>query len=287
MTAVLKRELASYFNSMTGYVFAAFTIFITGIYIMIYCFKNGYPYFEYVVKSIEFFYLITIPVLTMRAVAEEKRQKTDQLLYALPLSMTQIVIGKYLAMAIVLLVPVAELFIMPVILSNYGNVVMATSYSSIFAYYLLGLALAAIGLFISSLTENQLVAAVITFVAALVCYLMTGLATYIPTDAVSSYISFAVIILLIGIAVWFLTKNKYAAGGILIVAEAALFILYLFSKTSFEGLLHKVLNKISLFAITDNFIYGIFDLTAVVYFITVIFLFIFLAIQSMEKRRWS
>ncbi len=287
MTAVLKRELASYFNSMTGYVFAAFTIFITGIYIMIYCFKNGYPYFEYVVKSIEFFYLITIPVLTMRAVAEEKRQKTDQLLYALPLSMTQIVIGKYLAMAIVLLVPVAELLIMPVILSNYGNVVMATSYSSIFAYYLLGLALAAIGLFISSLTENQLVAAVITFVAALVCYLMTGLATYIPTDAVGSYISFAVIILLIGIAVWFLTKNKYAAGGILIVAEAALFILYLFSKTSFEGLLHKVLNKISLFAITDNFIYGIFDLTAVVYFITVIFLFIFLAIQSMEKRRWS
>lgn len=287
MKAIFKRELTSYFNNMTGYIFTAFTVFIIGIYVMYYCLKNGYPYFEYVVSNIEFFYLMTIPVLTMKVVAEDRKQRTDQLLYSLPLSMTQIVIGKFLAMAVVLLLPVIELIILPPVLNIYGDVALGTAYSSIFAYYMLGLALTAIGLFISSLTDNQLAAAAITFVIVLISYLMTGLSSYIPGDSFSSYISFAVIILLAGVIIWFMTKNITASLVIFGIAEGMLLVLYLTKRTVFEGLIHKVISNISLFDKSENFFYGIFDLTGVVYFISVIVLFIFLTIQSMEKRRWS
>lgn len=287
MKAIFKRELTSYFNNMTGYIFTAFTVFIIGIYVMYYCLKNGYPYFEYVVSNIEFFYLMTIPVLTMKVVAEDRKQRTDQLLYSLPLSMTQIVIGKFLAMAVVMLLPVIELIILPPVLNIYGDVALGTAYSSIFAYYMLGLALTAIGLFISSLTDNQLAAAAITFVIVLISYLMTGLSSYIPGDSFSSYISFAVIILLAGVIIWFMTKNITASLVIFGIAEGMLLVLYLTKRTVFEGLIHKVISNISLFDKSENFFYGIFDLTGVVYFISVIVLFIFLTIQSMEKRRWS
>ena len=287
MKAIFKRELASYFNNMTGYIFTAFTVFITGIYVMYYCLKNGYPYFEYVVSNIEFFYLMTIPVLTMKIVAEDKKQRTDQLLYSLPLSMSQIVIGKFLAMAVVLLLPVIELLILPPILNIYGDVALGTAYSSIFSYYMLGLALAAIGLFVSSLTDNQLAAAAITFVIVLISYLISGLSSYIPGDSFSSYISFAVIILLACVIIWLMTKNKGFSLLIAVIVEAVLLIFYLVKKASFEGLIHKVINNISLFDKAENFLYGIFDLTGVVYFVSVIAFFVFLTIQSMEKRRWS
>lgn len=287
MRAIFKRELTSYFNNMTGYIFTAFTIFIIGIYVMYYCLKNGYPYFEYVISSIEFFYLMTIPVLTMKVVAEDKKQRTDQLLYSLPLSMPQIVIGKFLAMAVVLLLPVIELIILPPVLNIYGDISLGTAYSSIFAYYMLGLALTAIGLFISSLTDNQLAAAAITFVIVLISYLITGLSSYIPGDSFSSYISFAIIILIAAVLIWFMTKNRAASLVIFGVAEGVLLLFYTAKKTAFEGLIHKVISNISLFDKTENFFYGIFDLTGVVYFISVIVLFVFLTIQSMEKRRWS
>lgn len=287
MKAIFKRELHSYFKNMTGYIFTAFTIFIVGIYVMFYCLKNGYSSFEYVVSNVEFFYIMTIPVLTMKVVAEDKKQRTDQLLYSLPLSMTQIVLGKFFAMAVVLFLPVIELTFLPLILTKYGDVALGTAYISIFAYYMLGLALAAVGLFISSLTDNQLAAAAITFVIVLLSNLMSGLSSYIPSDSFSSYISFAVIILLICIIIWLMTKSKTASLIIFGGAEGLLLLLYTMKKTAFEGLIHKVINSISLYDKTENFFYGIFDLTGVVYLVSVIVLFVFLTIMSMEKRRWN
>lgn len=287
MKAIFKRELNSLFNNMTGYIFTAFSLFIIGIYVMYYCLKNGYPYFEYVVSNIEFFYLMTIPVLTMKVIAEEKKQHTDRLLYSLPLSMTQIVTGKFLAMAAVLLLPVIELLLLPPVLNIYGDIALGTAYSSILAYYMLGLTLTSIGLFISSLTDNQLAAAAITFVIVLICYLMTGLSSYIPGDSFSSYIAFAVIIILAGIVIWLMTKSIPVSLSIAGITEAVLLTLYLIKNTAFEGLIHKVISSISPFDKTENFFYGIFDLTGVIYFISVTVLFVFLTIQSMEKRRWS
>ena len=287
MTAVFKRELKSYFDGMTGYFFAAFLIFLAGMYTMIYCFKNLYPYYEYVIYELCFFYLIAIPILTMKSIAEDKKQKTDQLLYSLPLSMAQIVMGKFLAMAVMLLLPVGVMAVIPIILKQYGTVNFATSYGSLFVFYLLGCALIAVGLFLSSLTENQIVAAVMCFFAVLICYLSVGLSNYVPTDAASSFVAFLAVMLLFAVLVYFITKSKITAFSVGIIGEVAITILFFVKKSLFESAFQKVLLQCSLFQRLMNFINGMFDLTTIVYYLSIIFLFLFFTVQVMEKRRWN
>lgn len=272
---------------MTGYFFAAFLIFLAGMYTMIYCFKNLYPYYEYVIYELCFFYLIAIPILTMKSIAEDKKQKTDQLLYSLPLSMAQIVMGKFLAMAVMLLLPVGVMAVIPIILKQYGTVNFATSYGSLFAFYLLGCALIAVGLFLSSLTENQIVAAVMCFFAVLICYLSVGLSNYVPTDAASSFVAFLAVMLLFAVLVYFITKSKITAFSVGIIGEVAITILFFVKKSVFESAFQKVLLQCSLFQRLMNFINGMFDLTTIVYYISIIFLFLFFTVQVMEKRRWN
>ena len=287
MTAIYKRELKSYLTSMVGYLFIFFILVLAGIYFSAYQLSAAYPKFEYTLSAITFVFLIGVPILTMRVLAEERKQKTDQLLYSLPLSMAQIVMGKFLAMAVMLLLPVGVMAVIPIILKQYGTVNFATSYGSLFAFYLLGCALIAVGLFLSSLTENQIVAAVMCFFAVLICYLSVGLSNYVPTDAASSFVAFLAVMLLFAVLVYFITKSKITAFSVGIIGEVAITILFFVKKSVFESAFQKVLLQCSLFQRLMNFINGMFDLTTIVYYISIIFLFLFFTVQVMEKRRWN
>lgn len=287
MRAIFNRELDSHFSSLTGNIFCAFILLFAGIYTMVYNLNGLYTNFEYVPGNMCFIYAIAIPILTMRSIAEERRQKTDQLLYSLPLPMSRIVMGKYLSMVAVLAVPVIIMCFYPLILSQYGNVALATCYGTLLGFFLLGAALISIGLFLSSLTENQGIAAGITVVVILLLYFMSSLSSYIPTTAFGSYIAIAVVFLALGGIIWFLTKNPSAALFATVFLEAALFFSYKFWPSFFEGLFASVLAKISVFDRFYLFIYGVFDLTAVVYFLSIIAVFLYLTVQSLEKRRWS
>ena len=118
MTAIYKRELKSYFQSMTGYVLIAFLVIFTGIYFMAYNLNSGYPYFSYVLMNINYVLIIIIPMLTMRSFAEERKNKTDQLLLAAPVKLFDIVMGKYLAMVTVFAVPCLIFCIFPIIIKS-------------------------------------------------------------------------------------------------------------------------------------------------------------------------
>lgn len=128
--AILRKEVNDYFKGILGYLFTAFILIFAGIYTMAYNLSGYYANFEYVLDSISFIYLIVVPILSMRTVAEEKRQKTDRLLYSLPLSLTSVIVGKYLAMLVVLLVPVAIKALYPVVFSRFGTVSFATDYTA-------------------------------------------------------------------------------------------------------------------------------------------------------------
>ena len=192
-----------------------------------------------------------------------------------------------MAMAVMLLLPVGVMGIIPLILRQYGTINMKTAYGSLFAFYLLGCALIAIGLFLSSLTENQIVAAVMCFFTILICYIAVGLSNYVPTDAFSSYIAFAVMILIFALVVFFITKSRVTGLICAVVGEAALGVAYFLNKTSFDSAFQKVLLKCSLFERLMNFINGMFDMTTIIYYLSVIFLFLFFTVQVMEKRRWN
>ena len=287
MKAVFRRELSSYFTGLSGYVFGAFLLLFAGIYTMAYNIKNALSNFEYVLSGMSFIFLIIVPILTMRVLAEEKRQKTDQLLYSLPLTMTQVVMGKYAAMLVMLLVPLAIISIYPLILSAYGNVNLAAAYGALTGFFFLGAALLAVGTFVSSLTESQAVAAGLCFVVLLVNYFLSSLASFLSTTAFASFAAFAVCIALLALIFWRMTKSGFGASVIFIALEAVLFALYTFRKDSFGGLFPTLLQRLSLFARFEQFVNGVFDITAIVFYISVIGVFLFISVQSMEKRRWS
>ena len=162
MRAVLQREVRAFFTSVTGWPFIAAHVCLAGLYFFAVNLLSGYGNVADTVSGIVFLLLLTTPVLTMRILAEDQKQKTDQLILTAPVSVTGIVMGKYLAMVAVFTVPVAVMALFPVILSAYGSVPMGESYAAILVYYLFGLACISIGMFVSSLTEGQIIAAVVT-----------------------------------------------------------------------------------------------------------------------------
>lgn len=287
MIAVFRHELESYFTSLTGFVFGAFLLLFAGIYTMVYNISNALTNFEYVLGGMSFVFLVIVPVLTMRVLAEERRQKTDQLLYSLPLSMTEVVLGKYAAMLVIYLLPMLVISVYPLILSAYGNIHFPAAYSAIIGFFFLGAALIAIGTYVSSVTESQAVAAGLCFVVMMINYFIADLASFVSSTASSSYFAFGVLIAVIAWVFYRMTRNGIMSGLLLLVGEAALIVCYVISSESFEGLFPELMTRLSLFERFYVFLDGVFDVTGIVYFITVAALFLFLSVQSMEKRRWS
>ena len=287
MTAVLKHELSGYFHSLTAYIFSAFLLAFVGIGAMLYNIQSAVANFEYVLSFVCLGFVIVIPILTMRVIAEEKKQKTDQLLYSLPIKTSEVVAGKYLALLLVFLAPLCIVCVYPLIFAQYGEVYLLTSYGSLFAFFLLGAALIAIGVFISSLTENQGFAAGITIPVILLNYYSVSLAEHVTATAFGSFAALCVFAVVIGVVIRFLTQNENLAYGISILLIIILGVAYFVDSAKFEGLLPDIMTKLSLFERFYSFVSGVFDLTAIVYYVTVIIFFLFLSVQSLEKRRYN
>ncbi len=287
MMAIYQKELNSYFKGMMGYLFTAFVLIFAGIYTMAYNLSGMYARFEYVLDAISFIYLIGVPILTMRSFAEERRQKTDQLLYALPVSMSAVVMGKYLAMVTVLAVPVAIMGLYPLILSQFGAVSLPTAYGALLAFFMLGACLLSVGLFISSMTENQVASAVLTLVAVLLLFFMGSLAEFVSGEAAASLMALCALVLVFAVILYVFSKNPIVAFAVAIAGMGALIGSYAFDSAAFEGLFASIMAQLSVFDRFYGFIGGVFDLTAIVYYVSMIAVFLFLTVQAMEKRRWS
>lgn len=287
MTAVLKHELSNYFHSLTAYVFGAFLLVFVGIGAMIYNLQAAVANFELVLNFISIIFVIIVPILTMRTIAEERKQKTDQLLYSLPITTTQVVGGKFLALLIVFLIPLSIICLYPLIFAQYGEVYLLTSYGSLFAFFIMGAALMAIGMFLSSLTENQGFAAGLGVAVILFNYYSVSLAEHVSTTALGSAIALCVFAMILGAVIHFLTRNENFAYAVGIGLIAIICITYVLDSSRFEGLLPDIMTKLSLFERFSVFVNGVFDMTGIVYFITVIVFFLFLTVQSLEKRRYN
>ena len=191
MTAIYKREMSSYFNSMIGYVFVAVLIFFTGLYFMAYNLYNGLPQFSYTLYSLTSILLFAIPLLTMKSMAEERHSRTDQLLLTSPVTLTGMVLGKYFAMVTIFLIPMALMAFCPLIIAMNGEARLLSDYASLFAFFLMGCVFLAIGMFLSSLTESQIIAAVSTFAVLLILYLWDSLTGFLPSALVDLLSAFS------------------------------------------------------------------------------------------------
>lgn len=287
MLAIYKKEIKAYFTSIVGYLFIAFFLAIIGLYHYLQNMYGESANFSYALYSISIFFVLLVPMITMRIMAEENKQKTDQLLLTSPISITKIIVGKYLAVISVFAVVMGITCIYPLVMANYGTVNFKMNYAAIFAFFLLGASYMAIGLFISAMTESQAFAAVVTFIVILLTYLATGIGSIIPTDNKTAWITFSVLYLIVTIITYVMMHNLTLSFFIGCIGEIAIAALYLLNPTLFDGSVVKVLGWFSMITRFDTFIYGNFDVAAVVYYISLIVLFIFLTIQTIKKRRWS
>lgn len=288
MRAIYKRELDSYFHSMIGYIFIAFFLAITGVYFMAYNLNYGYPIFSYVLNALVFILMIAIPVLTMKSFSEDRKNKTDQLLLTAPVSLGQIVLGKYLAMVTVYLVPTIIFCLYPLVIKMQGNAYFATDYCGILIFFLLGCVYISIGMFLSSLTESQIIAAISTFGVLLVLYLWNGIIGFLPSAAILNLVILLVLLSLVGILIWQTTKNVVLAAVWEVICLAAGIITYAVDSSLFDNLLPGVLGKLDLTApLTDVVSNDLLDINGVILYLSVIGLFLFLTMQTIQKRRWS
>lgn len=287
MIAVWKHELSNHFHSLAAYIFSAFLLAFVGIGAMLYNIQSAVANFEYVLSFVCLGFTVMIPILTMKVIAEERRQKTDQLLYSLPLTASQIIIGKYLALLVVYLVPCVIISFYPLIFAQFGDVYLLTSYGSMFAFFMMGAALIAIGTFISSLTDNLGFAAGIAVPVILLNYYSVTLAEYVSSASFGSAIALIVAAVILGFVIRHLTGNENLAFGIGAALSIAIVALYFIDNTIFESLLPDIMTKLSLFERFYKFVNGVFDLTGIVYYVTVIVFFLFLSVQSLEKRRYN
>lgn len=287
MLAIYKKELRSYLTSMAGYVFIAFILLILGIYFTAYNLQYASPDFGITLNAVTFLFLIITPVLTMRILSEEKKNKTDQLLFTAPVAVWKVVLGKYLSMVTIYLIPVVIVSFYPKIMAQYGTVSYAMAYTAVLGFFFLGCAQIAVGLFLSSVTESQVIAAVLTFGVLFCSYVMDGIESFFSDTAMSSFLTFLVISIVVALAVYQMTKDAILSGILGIILVVANVILYLVKSSFYEGLVQKFLDLLAIANHFDNFVGGILDVTGIVYMLSVICIFVFLTIQCIQKRRWS
>ena len=287
MAAIFKRETRAYFTGMIGYVTAAVSLFFLGLYFTNRNLMYASSDFASVLYTTTMILLFLLPAISMRSFAEERRNKTDQLLLTSPVSIPAIVLGKFLAEFAVFAAPMVVALFMPLILLAFGNVSLVSAYSALLAYLLLGAACLSIGTWISALTENQIIAYLATFGALIVTYLMNGIQTMFTSGNLLALIVFLVMLLIASILVGVLCKSLTTGCAVFCVGGVVLAVLFVVRPTWLLSAFDSVLSALALFEPFNDVVGGMFSIPAVVYYLSVIALFLFLTGQALERRRWN
>jgi len=287
MIPIYKKELRTYFTQMMGYIFLGFMTILMGLFFTLVNLMSRSANFQSVLSNTTLFFLFLIPILTMRLFSEEARHKTDQLLFTSPLTVAQIVMGKFLAALTIFLFAAGITAIFPLMLSRFAeSMPVSRIIGSYIGWILVGVSCIAVGVFISVLTENQIIAAVGTFAAIFAMFLMEAFAMSMPTTTFASLMFVGIVI--VGVAgIWFnSTRNVLSSVIVGIIGIAVAIGLYMFNNLIFDGIIVRTLRWLSVYARYDSFAFGILNLSDIVYYLAFIALFIYLSINVIEKRRW-
>jgi ABC-2 type transport system permease protein len=237
--------------------------------------------------SILFIYLFAIPLLTMRLFSEERRQKTDQLLLTSPVTVGEIVLGKFLAAFAVYVMTLAVTVMYVVVIAIFGDLAVWETVGSYVGFTLLGASYISVGVFISAGTENQLTAALVTFFSLMMIWLIDPISQSVPADLLSGLISAAALALALCVFIYINTKNLYIAIGAALLGAVVITALYFIDQDIYLGFIRKFLAWFSLNKRYENFSMGMLRLDSLVYYISFSGLFLFLTARLIEKRRWS
>ena len=288
MFAIYKRELRSYFVSPIGYIFVAIFLLASSL-LFSYCTlqaganSSTAAYFS----TLMYVFIVVLPLLTMKLFADEKKMRTEQLLLTSPVSLMGMVMAKFLAAYTVFAGTYLISCMDFIVLYQFGTPNTAILIGSSLAILLAGAACIAVGVFISSLTESQVIAAVVSLAVMVFINLMSGLANLIPATSGASLAGFIAIAVIIGMIVQVMIKSTVISVSVSVVLTAGCVLVYLGNPAIFEGAIPSLLSSMALFDRMGSFQNGMFDMTAIIFYLSVIALFVYLTVQSMEKKRWN
>ena len=285
MLAVYRKEMKVYFSGMFGYAVMAILLLFMGLFVAVYNLLSASADFSYALFDMQWVLIVTIPFLTMRAIAQERHNRTDQLLFSLPLSLCEVVLGKYLALVTLFSIPTAISALYPLLLTAMGSVSLPAAYTALLGYFLMACALIAVCLFVSSLVENQIVAAVLCVLTTLIFYFLSAVAALIPVSALVSFLLCLLAALGVAALIGYASKNLTVALITAVILVLPTSGLYIANAALFTSLVPNFLKSISLFDRFAGFSYGHFDIPGVIFYLTFTAFFLFLTLQSMEKRR--
>ncbi len=291
MLAVYKKEMKSYFISMFGYAFIAFLLVIVSFCVYMTNIRNASPFIGYAFNTpyIPIIFMILVPMLTMKIFADERATKTDQILFTAPIKVSDIVWGKFLAVVTVYTIPVLVIAVYPLVLQQYGEVPIANSYVAILGFWLMGLAYFAIGVYVSSVTENQVISAVATFAVLFVSFIAQYVADVLPSTALAGLVGWIVFILLAaliyGIAAKGVKRSSTIAIVVAVAGSAVAVILYFVKSSIFANSLQKLLYTFSLDYNLQYFIGDFLDIPTIVYYVSVVVIAVYLTMQTINKKR--
>jgi ABC-2 type transport system permease protein len=287
MFAIFKRELRAYFLTPIGYLYMGLFLLLTGIF---FAFYNMFPQssqFASFLGNILIIYLFTIPLLTMRLFSEEKKQNTDQLLLTSPVSITAIVCGKFLAALAVYCGTLAFTALYTVVIVLYGDLQTWETVGSYIGFVFLGASYISVGIFVSTVTENQLTAALVSFFSLFFLWLIDSVSQVVPSDTRSGIISAAVLLAALCIFIYLNTRNWIIALGAALIGGIAIGGFYLLKQDVFFGFIRKFLGWFSLNRRYTSFTMGLLKFDSLLYYASFSGLFMFLTVRRIEKRRWN
>lgn len=248
MKAVFKREFKAYFSTPLGYIVLAVYYFFLGLFFTM-LYSGGSPLIQNIYMSMPTIIILTLPIITMRLIGEDRHQKVDQALLTAPVKLSGIVMGKFFAALSVYALCFAPTLIYELIAASYVSVNILSFIYSLIGTMLLGAVLIAVGMFISSLTESSIIAAIITYAVNIFLLLMAGLTSMITVPSGNTFFE----------KVW---------------AKIVEFVIIF-------------LEKSDIFTAFNNFGEEVLSISNLVYFISIIVVFLFLSVRSLEKRRWA
>jgi ABC-2 type transport system permease protein len=288
MSAIYLKELKSYFHSMTGYVYLAFFTVAIAIYYVYYCVLNAMTNFaSYVLGNVTLIFLIAIPILTMRLISEEKKQKTDQLLLTAPVRTWEIVVGKYLAALTLFALSLVVIALFPLFTSMFGTVNWAMTLTGFLGTFLLGAGLIAIGLLISCTTEHQMIAAVLSFAIFLLMFMLPYITDMFPSSSIATMILLIIAACLLAWMFYSETKDKVITAISGIVPIIAIIAVYVLKSELYDNGLANIVSWLSLMDRFNNFINGVLNASSVVYYLSFVGVALFIGTQVLEHRRWK
>lgn len=287
MVAVMSRELRNYFLTPLGYIFMGLFLLVAGFFFSFGNIIGGSSYFTSFLANILFMYLFAVPLLTMRLLSEERRQRTDQLLLTSPVTVAGIVIGKFLAAFVVYLITLAVTVLFAVTIGIFGDLAVWETVGGYIGFMLLGGSFIAVGILISAMSENQVSAAFFTFFALLLIWFLNLVKNVSPTDVVSGTIFAAALGVALALYFYFNTRNWIVTGAVTVLAAAAIVVLHLFDPAVFNGLIVDTLEWFSLIDRFNAFTLGLLKLEEAVFYLSFIAVFLFITVRIIEKRRWA